>query len=89
MRPRQWARVRRQVLARDGHRCQRCGEPGALEVHHKLPVEKGGGHELENLVTLCVKCHVSLHRNERIGPERAAWRAWLTDRGREASPSSS
>ena len=46
--------VRRQVLARDGHRCQRpgCGHTGHLQVHHIVPRARGGGNEPGNLVTL-------------------------------------
>ena len=30
-------------------------------VHHKVPVEHGGLHFLDNLVTLCADCHVEQH----------------------------
>lgn len=54
---------RRQVLARDGHRCQGPGCRGTrfLEVHHLKPRRRGGSHALTNLVTLCARCHQLLH----------------------------
>ncbi|MEN8008669.1 MAG: HNH endonuclease signature motif containing protein, partial [Candidatus Krumholzibacteriota bacterium] len=48
-------RVRREVLARDKHRCRApgCGRTRFLEVHHLKPRNQGGGNNPENLVTLC------------------------------------
>ncbi len=59
-------RLRRLVLAGDGHRCQGpgCNRTQFLEIHHRLPVAQGGRTELENLVTLCTRCHRELHRRE-------------------------
>ncbi len=59
-------RLRRRVLARDGHACRApgCAHTRHLEVHHRLPAAQGGSAELENLVTLCGRCHRELHRRE-------------------------
>lgn len=77
---RTWARIKRRVLDRDGHRCQKCGTAAPLQVHHKQPVEDGGSHALDNLLSFCRGCHVAHHRAERLGPQRAAWRDWLVER---------
>jgi biotin operon repressor len=50
------------VLARDGHRCVRCGtRPGHqgrwLEVDHIIEKLDGGTDTVENLQTLCNVCH--------------------------------
>ncbi len=60
-------RVRREVLARDKHRCQApgCGRTRFLEVHHIVSRQQGGGNDPENLVTLCASCHRLWH--ERAG----------------------
>ncbi len=52
-------RIRREVLARDRHRCQSpgCGRRHFLEIHHKRPRARGGTHEPANLITLCAACH--------------------------------
>jgi hypothetical protein len=34
---------------------------GGLDVHHVVPVTKGGDHSLENLITLCGECHSFEH----------------------------
>jgi len=56
-------RVRREVLARDLHRCRApgCGRTRFLEVHHIKPRQQGGNNHPENLVTLCASCHRLWH----------------------------
>lgn len=65
---------------RDNFTCQDCGEihnyvnehgmnipvdDGQLEVHHIIPLSKGGGNEPENLITLCKRCHKERHKKMR------------------------
>ena len=58
--------VRQYVLHRDGYTCQCCGahptekKPVKLHVHHKES-RKVGGNAPNNLITLCDKCHDTLH----------------------------
>jgi hypothetical protein len=56
--------VRRAVLRRDQRRCQvpGCRHATFVDVHHIRPREEGGGHELENLLTLCGAHHRACHR---------------------------
>ena len=56
-------KTRRQVLARDGHRCKGrgCGSRHFLEVHRIVPRSRGGSNREENLVTLCSACHRLAH----------------------------
>jgi 5-methylcytosine-specific restriction endonuclease McrA len=56
-------RVRREVLARDQHRCQApgCGRTRFLEVHHIVSRQQGGSNTAENLMTLCGSCHRLYH----------------------------
>ena len=51
--PAGWARLRRQVLRRDGSICQICGDR-ATEVDHIVP---GDDHGMWNLQSLCTPCH--------------------------------
>jgi len=55
--------MRREVLARDRHRCRvkGCGRAQFLEAHHLVPRSAGGKNNPENLVTLCSSCHRLLH----------------------------
>jgi 5-methylcytosine-specific restriction endonuclease McrA len=57
-------RIRREVLARDRHRCQRkgCGHNRFLEIHHLVPRSAGGTNDPANLVTLCSSCHRLWHQ---------------------------
>lgn len=59
----QWRQVRKAALRRDSHTCQDCKAAECrLEVHHLVPLCKGGDNKLYNLLTLCVICHRSRHR---------------------------
>lgn len=59
--------TRRQVLDRDGRRCQACGSPGTdgngagLALHHIVARRHGGPDTPDNLVTLCAVCHGRIH----------------------------
>ena len=61
--------MRREVLARDRHRCRvkGCGRAHFLEVHHLVPRSEGGENRPENLVTLCASCHRLLHERGLAG----------------------
>ena len=53
-----WLEIRAQVLKRDGYQCVQCGISSVtLEAHHKVAQHHGGETVLENLLTLCQKCH--------------------------------
>jgi hypothetical protein len=56
-------RVRRQVFARDHHRCTvpGCRSSRNLDLHHIEFQSNGGGHEMSNLTILCNAHHQSLH----------------------------
>lgn len=62
-------RLRRRVLARDRHRCVRCGQTRYLQVHHRRRQAEGGRHTLENCVTVCAPCHRLHHRQEGSAPQ--------------------
>jgi hypothetical protein len=59
--------LRQKVLARDGHRCRApgCGSTRFLEIHHRQPGAQGGTNKIDNLITLCSRCHrfEHTHRN--------------------------
>lgn len=49
---------RKNILRRDGHRCQFCGRGDVpLTVDHIVPVSRGGEDSWDNLVAACVKCN--------------------------------
>jgi 5-methylcytosine-specific restriction endonuclease McrA len=65
---------RANIYARDGYRCQYCGETfptSELTFDHVIPVAQGGRKDWENIVTCCITC------NRRKGgrtPEEAGMR---------------
>lgn len=59
-----WLKARLECLERDNYRCQICGnkfdkaKPGGTAVHHIIPRQyKELFLELDNLITLCSRCH--------------------------------
>jgi 5-methylcytosine-specific restriction endonuclease McrA len=49
---------RKNILRRDGHRCQYCGRSDlSLTIDHVLPLSRGGEDTWENLVCACVQCN--------------------------------
>jgi 5-methylcytosine-specific restriction endonuclease McrA len=59
--PVSYENLKRQVLRRDGWRCQSCGTMSTLEVHHKEFRSHSGDDSEENLITVCAACHTTLH----------------------------
>jgi hypothetical protein len=52
-----WSEIKARALERDGGRCAQCGSTENLEAHHIEPVSEGGIPSLENILTLCWRCH--------------------------------
>ncbi|MBX6752743.1 MAG: HNH endonuclease [Thermorudis peleae] len=55
-----YERMRRELLQAQP-RCRFCGAP-ATEVHHIVPLARGGTNEPWNLAPVCRECHRLLHR---------------------------
>jgi 5-methylcytosine-specific restriction endonuclease McrA len=62
--PESYRELHRQVLERDGWRCQVCGSMQHLQVHHLKFRSQSGGDVEQNLITLCAGCHGRIHRKE-------------------------
>lgn len=62
-----WSNTRKQVIRRDGGRCQLCPTdrptPGAV-VDHIVPIVNGGTDDMSNLQLLCTPCHNAKTRDE-------------------------
>jgi 5-methylcytosine-specific restriction protein A len=56
-----WYAMRQRVLVRDAWACQQCGRVCAdkreAHVDHITPKAQGGQDVMENLRTLCIRCH--------------------------------
>ena len=54
-------KLRLDVLRR-GWRCQFCGKMHNLQIHHQLFRSHGGNNSEDNLISLCARCHSTLHK---------------------------
>lgn len=65
--------VRKAVLERDSIEgcpcCIWCGRPypegKGMHLHHVIRRSQGGGHNINNLVSLCFSCHMALHDGDK------------------------
>ena len=61
---RAWKRIRYRH-AKEHPLCERCLKEGRItpidEVRHILPVNRGGGSEESNLMSVCKSCHNKIH----------------------------
>jgi 5-methylcytosine-specific restriction protein A len=61
-----WQKARAAARRRDHERCTSCGSTESLEVHHIVPLAKGGERfALSNLKTLCRECHNATRGGQR------------------------
>ncbi len=56
-------KIRRQI----DRECKICARQEELEIHHVIPKSRGGLNFLENLITLCTKCHKEVHLGWDMG----------------------
>lgn len=59
--PESWFYLKEKVYEKYGRKCIKCESTIGIDVHHKIPISKGGTNTLENLVPLCRSCHEQLH----------------------------
>ncbi|WP_168216071.1 HNH endonuclease [Halorussus marinus] len=72
--PSDWQKRRARVFKRDGYECQNCeyqaptdsNSPSGLHAHHQTKISEGGGHGVDNLITLCQECHIEVHSNRGV-----------------------
>ena len=48
-------------FSRDDWKCRHCGNSAGLHPHHVQYKSAGGEDVLDNLLTLCAKCHRDVH----------------------------
>lgn len=71
--PDNWRDISAKVKAEDGHKCKgvlvrngkrvRCNSTVDLEVHHIVPLSRGGTNKRTNFITLCENCHKKRHKH--------------------------
>ena len=60
-----WLERKEEVLIRDGGKCHVCGGVGS-DPHHIIPLGSSGSDDLDNLMTLCRKCHHAMHPEKQL-----------------------
>jgi len=64
---RTWKRIRDRYI-NEHPLCERCQKEGKLtpaeEVHHVVPLSRGGTHAADNLMALCTSCHSTITAKE-------------------------
>ena len=59
--------LRKATILRDNCKCMMCKKSNCkLEVHHIKPKRLGGSNTIENLISLCEKCHDKTERQEEM-----------------------
>ena len=61
--PPDWEARREDVMERDSFQCRECNGDKYLQIHHTIPLSKGGTNKINNLITLCEKCHSLKHNH--------------------------
>lgn len=56
-----WRDIRAIMLDIYNHKCDTCGSPNNLQVHHKTYERFGGDELVTDLQVLCKNCHARVH----------------------------
>lgn len=54
--------LKKLVFIRDKHICKSCGKFPRSQVYHIIPRSEGGKDDINNLITLCGRCHMLVVR---------------------------
>ena len=62
-----WETLRHTILSRDNYECQESDGLcyGPLQIHHVIPLSKGGSNDPSNLITICRYHHSLKHDHMR------------------------
>lgn len=61
-----WQSIKERVLARDKNRCRVCNSGKDVQVHHRSYSRAFGNESLNDLITLCNKCHYLFHKKGKL-----------------------
>ena len=57
-------KVQKLGKVRDNYTCQICGAKKSIEGHHIIDFQFSGAPEIDNIISLCKKCHKNVHRGK-------------------------
>ena len=69
--------ARKRIIKNRGNKCQNCGYPGYVELHHIEKVVDGGNNNDDNVLLLCEKCHAEVHgfkKKKYLDENRENWK---------------
>jgi hypothetical protein len=81
--PPDWGARRNAVIDRD-RQCAECGSTKYLQVHHVVPLSKGGSNRLNNLIALCAPCDKHKHGRRSLHGEKPLRENHSSSRGKRA-----
>lgn len=58
----EWQAIKADALERAGYRCERCGSPWSLTIHHLTYDHLGQETPEQDLMILCRECHREIHQ---------------------------
>lgn len=62
----EWRKIAKKCYKRDNYTCQLCSvRGGVLHAHHIIPWSVSKDDSMDNLITLCPKCHRKMHIPKR------------------------
>ena len=64
LRSEHWQKIRSERLKIDDFKCQKCGRPFDLQVHH-LTYDRIGKEDINDLITLCKNCHARVEEGKK------------------------
>ena len=68
-----WRQRRLEALKRDKFKCQLCGSGKDVEVHHISYEHLHRAEEVDDLITLCKKCHREVHSGDLEKRQNPEW----------------
>lgn len=63
--------IRAQAIKKYGKKCELCDYSFTIDTHHIIPKQKGGLHEINNLMVVCPNCHALITRRQIVLKRRA------------------
>lgn len=57
-------KISKAVFRRDDWKCRKCGFRDGLHPHHIVYKSKGGTDTMDNIITLCWRCHRDVHEHK-------------------------
>lgn len=59
-----WKKKREQRMKKDNYQCQKCGTAKNLVIHHIRYPAAWGMEDIDDLLTLCDRCHALVHERD-------------------------